>query len=258
MTAEKFDVGRGTFVLVGCGKSKADEPREARNLYTATYFAKKRAFAEAATAWAGEYSRKRNAWMILSAEHGVLPPCYEVEPYDTTVDDLSGVELDRWASYVGSSLESWLRCPFSAENPQDSPCKQLVVLAGQSYLDPLRERDAFEGSKRGLPAEPEFPFETQDLGGIGEQMAWLDEATAAIQSSPARRSELTAYGGGYERERALWQVNRPEIDVEATEQASLAAFEDVDSAHIRTEQQTLGPAVATDGGTPGAGGGAGE
>jgi len=62
---------RGTFVLVGCGAAKADEPREARNLYTSNYFALKRRLAEALTAWAGDH--QTSAWAILSAEHGVIP-----------------------------------------------------------------------------------------------------------------------------------------------------------------------------------------
>jgi len=261
---------RGRFVLVGCGAAKAPETVEGRELYTSSYFAVKRQYAEAAVQWAGTADRRANTWGILSAEHAVLMPRMEVAPYDTTIDDLRGVpiegepayelpsgdpvetELDRWAMRVHSSLGGWLRRPYAADQ-QESPCRELVVLAGSDYIDALRERDIFSGrptavrtgrdTYRALPpkATVRFPFQAQDFDGMFEQMAWLssrvDELAAA--AAPARRSELASFDGGYERECASWQTDHPSVDIEGTEQTTLDAFEDVDERYLATEQTRL-------------------
>jgi hypothetical protein len=234
----------GTFVLVGCGAAKADEPREARNLYTSNYATLKRRLAEAATEWAGEH--QSSAWAILSAEHGVIPSRIEIEPYDTTVDDLDADELDAWADRVRSHLTAWLNWPFQSDNdPRESPCGRLLVLAGERYIQPLETRDAFRGnvgdgpgrSRPGLPCVAEFPFREHDLGGIGEQMAWLKERAEEIDA-PSETDTLMSFGGGYERERPRWQLDHPPFP-EETEQAALDRFEDVPDEYIATEQQTL-------------------
>jgi hypothetical protein len=236
---------KGTFVLVGCGAAKADEPRPAGELYTSTYAALKRRYAEAATEWAGE--NQSSARAILSAEHGVIPWSIEIKPYDTTIGDLDANDLDAWADRIRSQLTAWLNWPFRSDNdPRESPCGRLVVLAGEKYVQPLEERDAFKGnvgngmyrSKPGLPCVPEFPFREHDLGGIGEQMAWLKERAAAIDA-PTEADTLASVGGGYERERARWRLDVPAIDVDATEQASLQQFEDVPDAYRATRQETL-------------------
>lgn len=46
-------------------------------------------------------------------------------------------------------------------------------------------------------------------------------------------------GAGYVRERPLWQLGRPDIDVEGTEQADFFAFDDPPNAYIATAQQRL-------------------
>jgi hypothetical protein len=193
---------RGRFVLIGCGAAEAQETVEARDLYTSSYFAVKRQYAEAAVQWAGTADRRANSWGILSAEHAVLMPRLEVEPYDTTIDDLRGVpkagepayelpsgepvatELDRWAMRVHSALGNWLRRPYAADQ-DESPCRELVVLAGSDYVDALRERDIFSGrptavrtgreTYRALPpkATVRFPFQEREFDGMLEQMEWL-------------------------------------------------------------------------------------
>ena len=262
---------RGRFVLVGCGAAKASETVEARDLYTSSYFAVKRQYAEAAVQWAGTTDRRANSWAILSAEHAVLPPRMEVDPYDTTIDDLRGepiageqayelpsgelveTELDRWAMRVHSALASWLRRPFAADQ-QESPCRELVVLAGSDYVDALRERDIFSGrptairtgreTYQALPpkATVRFPFQERDFDGMFDQMAWLSERTDALsaEAAIARETELAAFDGGYERECASWQTGHQGVDIDGTEQASLEAFEDVDDRFRATRQIRLG------------------
>ncbi|WP_332843432.1 DUF6884 domain-containing protein [Haloarcula laminariae] len=267
MTVERT---RGRFVLIGCGAAKASEPVEARDLYTSSYFAVKRQYAEAAVQWAGTADRRANAWAILSAEHAVLPPRLEVDPYDTTIEDLRGVpiageptyelpsgervetELDRWAMRVHSALSSWLRRPFAADQ-EESPCRELVVLAGSDYIDALREREIFSGrptairtgrqTHRALPpkATVRFPFQERDFDGMFDQMAWLSERTDELsaEAAPARRAELSAFDGGYVRQSASWQTGHQGVDIDGTEQASLEAFEDVDDRFRATRQIRL-------------------
>ena len=265
------DRTRGRFVLVGCGAAKSSETVEARDLYTSSYFVVKRQYAEAAVQWAGTADRRANSWGILSAEHGVLPPRLEVDPYDTTIEDLRDVpiageptyelssgepvetQLDRWAMRVHLSIGDWLRRPFAADQ-QESPCRELLVLAGSDYVDALRERDIFSGrptairtgreTYRALPpkATVRFPFQERDFDGMFDQMEWLSERTDALsaEAAPARRAELSAFDGGYERERASWQTGHQGVDIDGTEQASLEAFEDVDDRFRATRQIRLG------------------
>jgi len=181
----------------------------AEDLYTSTYFSAKREFAETVTQWAS--GRDGWPWSILSAEHDVLPPWKPVPPYDTTIDDLGGdetnpdhwvrnsynrrrpdgreivTELDKWAASVATGLARWTAC-FREQGAPRSECdaNTLLVLAGEKYVEPLRDRGVFEyGISRmtgdpnhgfTLPVETRFLFEEIDAGGIGEQMAWLSDA----------------------------------------------------------------------------------
>lgn len=262
---------RGRFVLIGCGAAKASETVEARDLYTSSYFAVKREYAEAAVQWAGTADRQANSWGILSAEHAVLPPRLEVDPYDTTIDDLRDVpidgepvfalpsgepvetELDQWAMRVHSALGSWLRRPYAADQ-EESLCRELVVLAGSDYVDALRERDLFTArptalrtgreTYRALPpkATVRFPFQERDFDGMFDQMEWLSERTDELstEAAPVRRAELSAFDGGYERQSASWQTGHQGVDIDGTEQASLETFEDVDDRFLATKQIQLG------------------
>lgn len=165
-----------TFVIVGCGSAKRDERSAAKDLYTSTYFGKKREFAEAVG----------DQWMILSAKHGLISPESEFAPYDTTIDDLHEDELDELAFSVGMTLIDWIEW----ERGSDSDVRKVIVLAGRKYLDPLRERETFAA---GVEPLVRFPFQELDLGGIGEQMAWLDER---IRRAGLDQSILSHFGGG--------------------------------------------------------------
>ncbi|RLM89039.1 DUF6884 domain-containing protein [Haloarcula sp. Atlit-7R] len=275
MTTTQTERTRGRFVLIGCGDAKTDDPAEARDLYTSSYFAVKRSYAEAAVQWARTADRRANTWAVLSAEHGILMPRQTVAPYDTTIEDLrddpiegeanyrlpSGEQvetrLDRWALRVHSSLGDWLRRPYAADQ-QESPCRELVVLAGSDYVDALRKRGIFDGrptairtgreTYTALPpkAAVRFPFQERDFDGMFDQMSWLSDRVEELSSAaaPARRSELSAFDGGFERDSATWQTGHSGVDVEGTEQAGLDAFENVPERFLATRQTSL----ATDGG----------
>lgn len=149
--------------LVGCGASKRSEACEAREMYTSTYFRKKREFAESLG----------GHWWILSAEHGAIRPRTEIEPYETHIDD---VDADSWARRVYLALRAddckWL-----------GGDETLYVLAGQKYIDPIRGvlDDLAE-----LGVSIEYPF--AETSGIGEQLATLNEMTEGEQPDEAAES----------------------------------------------------------------------
>jgi hypothetical protein len=155
-------------VIVGCGSAKREKELEpgtlrvkrypAKDLYTSTYFQKKREYAE----------NIGDQWMILSAHHGLIPPEEEIKPYDRSIDDLDDDQLDALAHQVGMTLIEWTNWDLS----EGRDVEKIVVLAGQRYLDCLRERDAFSA---GVHSRVSYPLQQNNLGGIGEQMAWLDD-----------------------------------------------------------------------------------
>lgn len=216
---------RNAFVLVGCGASKVDERVEVRDLYTSSYFSLKRELAEAVTRTTWRVDQYASTWSVLSAKHGVIPPRIEVDPYDVSVDDMSEDDLDMWASDVRAGLHSWISAPFRADNvdTNESPCRELIVLAGDAYVEPLRERDVFdEGAYRcaavNTLCDVRFPFQAHDFGGIGEQMKWLRERIDEVEErGKVRESELSAYDAGYERERTVEQIRDGGIPDETTQ-----------------------------------------
>jgi len=207
---------------------------EAQDLYTHWYFQAKREFAELVSTWSGDIEDNPPGWAILSAEHGVLFPWSKVQPYDTTIDDLGGeetnpdhrvrnsfarrrpdgreivTERDQWAANVAYGLARWQAMFRDAGAPgpdSSNRANTLLVLAGQQYLDPLRDRGVFEYgiSKmvRGAdgPTLPvgntRFLFEQLDAGGIGEQGAWLSDAVGRLEEQVTSvESEQAALPGG--------------------------------------------------------------
>ncbi len=248
----------------------ADEPCEGQDLSLSPAFVAKCHYAAAATQWAGEANRQANTWAVLSADHGVVPPRHEIEPVGATVADLRSEpletdqqyelppgepvksRLDRWALSVRTELADWLRRPYRADQTA-SPCRELVVVADDDYVAALRERQIFEQRPKSLATDQKqsiktlppkatvrFPFQDQDLTDDRERHEWLIERAETLQSAvPTQAGELSAFGGGYTRDRARWQVDRPSIDIEETEQASLDTFEDVPDRFIATEQRRL-------------------
>ena len=166
-------VGTPRLGVVACGASKidTDEPVPAAELYDSNYFNKKR-----------EYCEERcDAWWIISAEHGVLSPGDEIEPYDASLDPSSDVyigdyEAGRWSVIVSRGLEM----RFSFYNPYGT----VVLLTGQTYLEHIDNGvfDRFRAVDR--------PFE--DTAGIGEQMQVLNDRIENYH--PPGQSDLTHYG----------------------------------------------------------------
>ena len=130
--------------LIGCGSAKQDEPAPARELYTSSYFAKKRGWGRA---W-GDI-------VILSAKYGIVEPDREIPPYDKTLKNASDEEADEWATGVMADL------------PRDYDA--YVVLAGSDYVEPIRD------DLEDVDGEVYFPFDA--TSGIGDQIGWLNDET---------------------------------------------------------------------------------
>jgi len=109
-----------TVVLVGCGKAKLPRLAPARDLYTGGLFRQARAYAE----------KHADAWLILSAKHGVIHPDDVIAPYDVSMNDLTAAERAAWGEKVRRVLHE-----LGAWD------KTLVLLAGEKY----------EGAVKGAP-----------------------------------------------------------------------------------------------------------
>lgn len=134
-----------TMVLVGCGKAKAENAREAQSLYTSSYFHKKKKYAQSVG----------DEWRILSAKHGILHPERVIDPYETRIDD---VNQSQWAEQVKASLDE---LEFGT----------LIILAGSDYTTPVDDALKSYKAKR--------PFDETE--GIGEQESWLTEQLHTIR-----------------------------------------------------------------------------
>ncbi|MFA9418001.1 DUF6884 domain-containing protein [Natrinema sp. HArc-T2] len=141
-----------TVALVGCGSEKREQQTEAKSLYTSSYFAKKRQWAEGC-----------DAWRILSAEHGVVHPETALEPYNTAMDDLTEADTQEWARDVMDDLR-----PFLAA------FDEVVILAGSDYVDPIS--DEIEQADVTI----RWPFQGKRLF---EQMEWLQHTAPPDQST---------------------------------------------------------------------------
>lgn len=133
------DENQYDIALVGCGSQKFSSPRQARRLYTSTYFKKKRRYAELGA----------EQWYILSAKHGLVGPQEVVSPYDVSIGDLTKAQRDAWADSVCEELAQ-------VEG------EWVVLLAGSMYTEPLRRK---------LPFKMDYLFE--NTSGIGEQLSLL-------------------------------------------------------------------------------------
>lgn len=134
-----------TIALVGCGKSKADSARPAKDLYRSGYFSLKRDLADHA-----------DQWYILSAEHGLLHPETVIEPYDTEWGELSAAAQHERVEYICNSLK-----------PELTPATRVIFLAGKTYRQPV----IAELTRRGIDADLVEPF-TQTTG-YQDQMQFL-------------------------------------------------------------------------------------
>ena len=109
----------GRVALVSCSADKASERRPAAQLYLGQLF-------RLSVEWIDLRRDVYHHWAILSAEHGLVMPDWELDPYDTCM-----AQVDRRA--WGERVTAQLRDHFGLE-------KIYTVLGGADYSGPLAGR----------------------------------------------------------------------------------------------------------------------
>ena len=137
-------MNKRTLHLVSCVSKKAEHPAPARDLYLSAWFMKARAYVES----------RGGPWFILSAEHGLLPPCHVIPPYERTLSRMGVADRRVWAKRVTEQLDT-----------SGIHADRIIVLAG------LRYREFLMPALQARAASVEIPMEGL---GIGEQLAWLE------------------------------------------------------------------------------------
>jgi hypothetical protein len=201
---------------------------KARDLYTSNYFHLKKQFAKRTAGVEGGRDGT-SPWAILSAKHHVLMPWEDVKYYNKSIDDLGDdetnpdhrvdnpyslrrpdgreivTELDQWTRLVAFGLMRWIASFRAVRDPPETTNAQtLFILAGQDYINPLRDHGVFKygisrmtGNPNQLtefPLHPRFLFEESDAAGNGEQMSWLSDAVDRLDE-PAAPTEQATFEG---------------------------------------------------------------
>ena len=131
--------------LVSCVSEKQDRRAPAKELYISGLFKKSRKLVEL----------KGWNWFILSAEHGLVHPHEEIEPYDKTLNNMYKPERKAWANKTITQLEGHL-----------DGVNSVVIFAGEKYFEFISK----ELDRRGIAVH--IPM----IGkGIGERGSWLKE-----------------------------------------------------------------------------------
>lgn len=139
-------------ILVGCGKAKVKHAAPAADLYVGPLFTARRAYAKLAA----------DAWYILSAKYGLVPPYMQLRPYDLALSALTAVDLAAWHVDCARGLLDDLRGGVQ-------PVECLVELhAGADYADMLAEILTTIGMT------VEKPLASLR---IGQQLAWYKRHT---------------------------------------------------------------------------------
>jgi hypothetical protein len=134
---------RSTLYLVSCVSQKRSTRSRARDLYTSAWFKKARAYVEHTGA----------AWLVLSAEYGLLDPDTDVDPYERTLNTMPIAERRAWARRVLAQLAN-----------RAGQVERVVLFAGERYREFL------------MPALAELGIMVEvPLAGlrIGEQLSWF-------------------------------------------------------------------------------------
>jgi hypothetical protein len=115
-----------TVALIACTKKKRKDPTgtRAEDLYLGERFL-----------LAKEYAKKRG-WsiMILSAEHGLLPPKKYISWYDASLADKTPEQIAKWAKAIDGAIFN-LKCA----RQMSRRIYKFVVLAEDLYALPLKE-----------------------------------------------------------------------------------------------------------------------
>ena len=144
--------------IIQCVSGKKDEKLPARELYDTDFFDKMRSYAESAA----------DRYWILSAEHGLIEPDDEIEPYDTDARELSDDEKAKLQNQIGAKLhqDDGVFWNGRLEIVVSEPYRELLERAfgATAPLTPSR-----------MPDNCQIAYPCEGMG-IGEKKAWLKEA----------------------------------------------------------------------------------
>lgn len=137
-----------TIVIVGCGSVKEDSKSVAWRLYNSGYADLKMTVAMLV-----------GQPFIMSAKHGLVPPNERLEPYDKSIHKMSAEERRELGQQVAESIPERF--------------ERVVFLAGKKYRYPVIDA---------LPEDMEVidPFESDELGGQGDQQGWMKKAAQEL------------------------------------------------------------------------------
>lgn len=147
-------------VLLGCVKSKRNEPAPAKDLYVSTLWKKRRRYAE----------DTGMPWRILSSEHGLLQPDEHIEPYDREMSSETSRFREKWSRRTAKQVIRELN---------RLGLMTVELHAGASYIDSGLARHLRRASLEVI----------RPLEGLrqGEQLAWYDTRSDTPPVSAARQ-----------------------------------------------------------------------
>jgi len=127
-------------VLISCSKVKANHKAKAEDLYLSPLFVGYLRHAR---------SLKPDSIFILSAKHGLLELDREVEPYDTTLNDMPSAQVKAWADQVVEQLK----------RQADLLSDHFIFLAGEKYRKYLAPHLAsYEVPLQGMPIGKQLKY----------------------------------------------------------------------------------------------------
>lgn len=150
-------------VIVGCGKTKRNCECPAKDLYTGQLFRLARSYAEL----------HGDAWLIASANYGLLEPSRVIPPYERTLEGLSPDDIRQFGFWCQADLARFFKemCVRELHGRwQDPPA--VVFLAGKRYIDAICKWTF-------LKAYPELVETPLEGMGIGKRLAWLKRQVEA-------------------------------------------------------------------------------
>lgn len=191
-------VGIADLILLGCVKSKQDQPAPAKDLYTSALFQKERTYAEASG----------KPWFILSAKHGLVGPDEVIEPYDVYLKGMPAPYREWWGRTVLDQLTRvvgplrGLTIEIHASSAYVQQVASRMAAAGAVVVAPLEgltmgQRLAWY--RRGVPGVANG-YDDEPVAGSSSRLPSLREAADVLERlqlaetalSPA---ELVATGG---------------------------------------------------------------
>ena len=128
------------FVLP-CGRRKASEPAEARDLYVSPRFRTLRRIVEDLSV----------PYKIASAKHGLLDPKTVVEPYDLDLPSLEPQQQLRWADEILKGLKP--KPGVETVFLLDGAYAQAIIIANREARKPLKAFVPLAGMRAGVQEE---------------------------------------------------------------------------------------------------------